>query len=166
MANACLPHSTISPPTRGAPLLLLLYTIALRPAAAFSPPPLVRRAQWRPGQLERAAPPDLDSAEGAAPPPRLRLRRRSSPLSASAPAADGPGWLLTGTPLTALLVALWYAISVVNNQTSKLLVGTLGPELLTLNQLVLSVGCGAVVLAAQGSRPTGGRLGFASRAQL
>jgi hypothetical protein len=66
---------------------------------------------------------------------------------------------------TALLIALWYAISVVNNQSSKILVAALGAEVLTLNQLLLAAGCGAAVLRAQGVH-SGSYLGFTSRAQL
>ena len=50
------------------------------------------------------------------------------------------------TALTTLLLALWYASSIVNNQSSKVLVSLLGAEVLTLNQLLVSALCGALVL--------------------
>ena len=50
------------------------------------------------------------------------------------------------TALTTLLLALWYASSIVNNQSSKVLVSLLGAEVLTLNQLLVSAGCGTLVL--------------------
>ncbi len=52
-----------------------------------------------------------------------------------------------GTPLTAALVAVWYAASVKCNQTTKVLVDTLGSPTLTLWQLLVAVACGALVLA-------------------
>ena len=61
-----------------------------------------------------------------------------------APAAEpaSPG----GLPLTMAIIALWYAASVVCNQTTKVLTASLGAQCLTLAQLVVSTGCGALVL--------------------
>ena len=70
-----------------------------------------------------------------------RARARPALLAASPPPAP-PG----GAPLTALLVAVWYATSVVCNQSSKVLVQLLGSQTLTLAQLVVAVACGAAVL--------------------
>ena len=64
-------------------------------------------------------------------------------------AADGaarPENTAGETALTTLLLALWYASSIVNNQSSKVLVSLLGAEVLTLNQLLVSAGCGTLVL--------------------
>ena len=54
--------------------------------------------------------------------------------------------LAGGTLLTAVLVAIWYATSVVCNQTSKALVATMGSQTLTLCQLIVAVLCGGLVL--------------------
>jgi hypothetical protein len=51
-----------------------------------------------------------------------------------------------GATFTMALVALWYAASVVCNQTSKALLRTFGAQSLTLAQLVVSSLCGAAVL--------------------
>ena len=69
------------------------------------------------------------------------------------------------TVVSFLLIALWYASSVVNNQSSKILVSSLGAEVLTLMQLLISASCGALVLfLSNGLAPFG--FGVASRAQL
>ena len=67
--------------------------------------------------------------------------------------------------VTGLLIVAWYGFSVVNNQSSNLLVGTLGAEALTLAQLLISAAIGAAVLASTGESPRTG-LSFASRGQL
>lgn len=45
-----------------------------------------------------------------------------------------------------LLIALWYAASVVCNQTSKVLVQTVSPKALTLAQMVIATACGALTI--------------------
>lgn len=70
-----------------------------------------------------------------------------------------------GTPLTALLIALWYCTSVFNNQCSKVLVPALGAELLTLSQLLIAAACGAAVRSQLGPAPNA-PFGFGTRAQL
>ena len=58
-------------------------------------------------------------------------RAQSPTLHAAAPPqiARPPG----GAPLTAFLVAIWYASSVICNQTSKRLLGSMGSQTLTLS---------------------------------
>lgn len=63
----------------------------------------------------------------------------SAPIHAEAP----PG----GAPLTLTLIAIWYAASVVCNQSSKVLMVSLGAQSLTLTQLIISAACGGLVLA-------------------
>jgi len=93
-------------------------------------------------------------------------------LAASARLRGGGGEELApagGTPLTVLLISVWYAASVVCNQSSKELLRTLGPQSLTLMQLVVSSACGAGVLVGlraccrECSFPP---IGIQSRAQL
>lgn len=73
---------------------------------------------------------------------------------------------------TALLLALWYGLSIINNQTTKTLVAFIGPEVLTLIQFVISATCGALVLRltpqAAGTLKAArtSRLGFTTSAQL
>ena len=71
---------------------------------------------------------------------RLSAARRHPSIVAAA--AEPPG----GTPLTVLLIVIWYATSVICNQTSKVLVASLGSQALTLCQMLVAVGCGALVL--------------------
>ena len=96
--------------------------------------------------------------------PALAARTRTSPpfMKPNSPAALRGGSAAEGAPasddtaqpetsagdtaLTTLLLALWYASSIVNNQSSKVLVSLLGAEVLTLNQLLISAGCGTLVL--------------------
>ena len=73
-------------------------------------------------------------------------------------AAASEGALFTG-----LLIALWYATSVVNNQTSKVLVASLGADVLTCVQFMVASLCGAIVLSASAKSVSAARLGFASR---
>jgi drug/metabolite transporter (DMT)-like permease len=77
------------------------------------------------------------------------LRGGSAADGAVPPASDDearPENTAGDTALTTLLLALWYASSIVNNQSSKVLVSLLGAEVLTLNQLLVSAGCGTLVL--------------------
>ena len=64
--------------------------------------------------------------------------------SSGAATASTPG----GAPLTALLVGLWYAASVVCNQSSKAARRGLGAQTLTLAQCVVASACGALILVA------------------
>lgn len=106
---------------------------------------------------------------------RFLANRASSCCLAARGGGDGGGESARLT--TALIVALWYAASIVANQSAKALVGAIGAEALTLAQFVLASGCGAFVLAcgadgvAAAASPAKGRgvarlLGFDSRAQL
>ena len=75
--------------------------------------------------------------------------RGGSAADGTTPASDDkarPENTAGDTALTTLLLALWYASSIVNNQSSKVLVSLLGAEVLTLNQLLVSAGCGTLVL--------------------
>jgi drug/metabolite transporter (DMT)-like permease len=68
-----------------------------------------------------------------------------------------------------MLIAIWYATSVVCNQSSKVLVQLLGSQTLTLAQLVVAVACGAAVLLglrASCSECVFPDIGFSSRDQL
>ena len=57
-------------------------------------------------------------------------------FAAAAPLARIPdGWI------TVTLIALWYYTSVICNQTSKLLVASLGSQALTLCPMLVAVGC-------------------------
>jgi len=102
--------------------------------------------------------------------PRLATRCNIRPtlLAGKPPPAElapPPG----GTTLTAALVAIWYASSVICNQTSKQLVGVLGSELLTLCQMLVAVVCGALVLVglrAACSECEFAPVGIGSREQL
>lgn len=80
-------------------------------------------------QLSRETPSPLLLASGTPPPPVAAV---------TAP----PG----GTLLTAILVGVWYAASVVCNQSSKILVASLGSQTLTLVQMLVAVGCGGLIL--------------------
>jgi len=68
------------------------------------------------------------------------------------------GGMLSQDTFTALALLLWYAASIVNNQSSKILVGRLGAEALTLTQCIIASVCGSLVLRAPPA--------FASREQL
>lgn len=76
-----------------------------------------------------------------------------------------------GTAVTMLLVVVWYATSVICNQTSKVLVASLGSQTLTLCQMLVAVGCGAIILlgvrALRGSDASAcPPVGISSREQL
>ena len=70
---------------------------------------------------------------------------RPPPLLAAPPASSAAVALPGGTPLTVALVAAWYFASVVCNQSSKVLLRSLGSQTLTLAQLVIAAACGANV---------------------
>lgn len=85
----------------------------------------------------------ISSANKALPRTRsLLLADSSQPPPTAVAELTAPG----GTVLTAFLVGIWYAASVVCNQTSKVLVASLGSQTLTLMQMIVAVGCGAIVL--------------------
>jgi len=72
------------------------------------------------------------------------LRACPSPhLSAAASSNDAS---IKDTLLTSALIMLWYAASVVCNQSSKRLLKSMGAQSLTFAQLLVSSGCGAAVL--------------------
>ena len=81
----------------------------------------------------------LHSATRESTPSPLLLAGKGPPPVAT---VDPPG----GNLLTLILVGVWYAASVVCNQTSKVLVASLGAQTLTLLQMVVAVGCGAAIL--------------------
>ena len=65
-------------------------------------------------------------------------------LLASTDDVETPG----GTPVTIALIVLWYAASVVCNQSSKVLIKSLGAQSLTLAQLVVAAACGVGIVTA------------------
>ena len=100
--------------------------------------------------------------------PRLGVARVPSPALVAGAGADevhAPG----GSSLTLALVALWYATSVVCNQSSKVLLGSIGAQSLTLTQLVVATVCGGAIIAAQrtlSSEDTFPPLGIGSQQQF
>ena len=85
--------------------------------------------------------------------PRMGLARVPPPAliaAAGAEEVDAPG----GMPLTLALVALWYATSVVCNQSSKVLLSTIGAQSLTFAQLAVATICGgALITSSRAVRP-------------
>jgi len=69
-----------------------------------------------------------------------------------------------GSLLTGLFVTLWYASSIITNQSAKLLLPVLGVDVLTLTQFIIATGCGALVLAWSDAGKS--LLDIRSRAQL
>ncbi|CAE8691565.1 unnamed protein product, partial [Polarella glacialis] len=130
-------------------VLLLLPSLA----SSLSPP-------WRPVKRTTTRPRSISATASEWSPSR--------PMAGVGPMRDSAR-TIGGAPVTALLLALWYAASVANNQTSKALVSTLGAETLTLAQFMVASACGAVVLRCGEPRhrpPLPGMLGFASRRAL
>ena len=120
----------------------LLGGVLLAAAHTHALPPQGRSiaAMRRPALAARTSSPFMKQNSPAA------LRGGSAE---GAPASDDtarPENAAGDTALTTLLLALWYASSIVNNQSSKVLVSLLGAEVLTLNQLLISAGCGTLVL--------------------
>ena len=110
-------------------LLLVPFSLALNPAiTSHTHPKPALSVKPAVAQIWRASAPPVLAAAGS-----------------GAATASTPG----GAPLTALLVGLWYAASVVCNQSSKkLLAGALGAQTLTLAQCVVASACGALILVA------------------
>ena len=109
-------------------LLLVPYSLALNPALTHTHPKPALAVKPAVAQIQRVSAPPVLAAAGS-----------------GAATAPTPG----GAPLTALLVGLWYAASVVCNQSSKkLLAGALGAQTLTLAQCVVASACGALILVA------------------
>ena len=78
-----------------------------------------------------------------------RIGRAGSLIASAAEPADGrPVRAAPRTSTTAALVALWYATSCVANETSKraLALRLLDPLSLTLAQLLVASGCGALLI--------------------
>ena len=120
--------------------MLFLFVLALALGThAFSPPLPVRPQLAVVTNGEKPCF-NIGGAEISRTSSLLLADNRPSPPSA---AVTGGG---TGTALTALLVGIWYAASVKCNQTSKLLVASLGSQTLTLCQMLVAVGCGATIL--------------------
>jgi drug/metabolite transporter (DMT)-like permease len=115
--------------------LLVLFTYLLC-SHTFSPSLSQRQGAIVCGTPRQSAIGAVVSIRSSRPP--LLLAGKAPPAEVAQP----PG----GTPLTALLVAVWYATSVICNQTSKVLVASLGSQTLTLSQMLVAVVCGAAVL--------------------
>jgi drug/metabolite transporter (DMT)-like permease len=77
----------------------------------------------------------------------VAAQRRAAIITASMPDTGTTTGSLLTHGVTALLVVIWYASSVVCNQSSKQLLGlgVGGPAQLTLIQLIIGAGCGLLV---------------------
>ena len=117
-------------------LVALLLGCAIG-AQAFSPPLLPRST------MSETMRPCLSAL-------RMAGDEEARPMLLSEKTTNAPVPSAGGTALTSLLVAVWYAASVVCNQTSKVLVASLGSQTLTLMQLALAMGCGALCCSAYG----------------
>ena len=144
---------------RGYMSRLVLLLVSVLGANAFSPAAHVRQ---RLSTFSLAGAPSYGAASPA---------KNSQPLLL---AGDQKGDLAEVNPpggslVTALCLAIWYGTSVICNQTSKVLVASLGSQTLTLCQLIIAVGCGAAVLLglrAFCSECAFPPVGIASREQL
>lgn len=108
-----------------------------------------------------AARPALTMPTATSPAYEYQLRSRRVVASVPSSRTTSPAMQLrrgTQDAVTALALILWYAASIVNNQSSKVLVARVGAEALTLTQCLVAFGCGSLLLRELPA--------FASRAQL
>ena len=82
----------------------------------------------------------------------MRGRMSHVKMRGGAAAPTWPVYFPKHAVISALLIGLWYASSVVNNQSSKVLVSAIGPNAVTLVQLLVSACCGALALLLSNGR--------------